>query len=203
MDWIIVATLVGVVLLIPTAYAGLIGAPYAPTRTAAIRKAFAAINIGPEDVVVDLGAGDGKVLLEAAARGAKAIGYELSPIMWTVALVRSIVFQLLPSAIMTPSESPPHLRGRKTLIRVRYGNFYKKTLPPETTIIFAFLMPDKMERLRQYIVKQSLPQGKFLLAYTFPFKDIPPLHVIREPKCGPVYVYELSSLSEEATKSAG
>src|SRR5688572_20083917 len=114
--WLILILLL---LLIPTAYAGWIGAPYAPTLLPAIKKTFDEIGIGPDDVLVDLGAGDGKVVREAAGRGARALGVELSPIMWLVATLRVL--------------------GRPRA-RIAFGNFYNRRFP-EATILFAFLMP--------------------------------------------------------------
>jgi len=39
---------------------------------------MSAAGVGPGHVVLDLGSGDGALLLEAAARGARAVGYELN-----------------------------------------------------------------------------------------------------------------------------
>lgn len=160
--------LIGVALLIPTAYAGKIGAPWAPTRRRAIESAFSRLGIDQKDVVVDLGAGDAKVLLAAHARGAKAIGYELSPIMWIVAAVRTI--------------------GKKG-IRIVYRNFYKAKLPDNTTVIFVFLMPENMPRLRQYLRKQSLPHLVYIASYAFGFKDVVPAYTVHEKNCAPVHIY--------------
>lgn len=49
---------------------------YSPTDHAHVVAALAAAAVGPGDVVVDLGAGDGRWLAEAVRRGATAIGYE-------------------------------------------------------------------------------------------------------------------------------
>lgn len=159
--------------LIPTAYAGLIGAPYMPTRLAPVRKAFEQFGVGQDDVLIDIGAGDGKILLHAAERGAKAVGYELSPIMWWVAWWRT---------------------RNNPRIHVRYKNFFKATLPPETTVIFTFLMPEKMPNVRRFLRAQSLPQGKLFMSYMFPFKDVVPLRIVQAPNCGPVYVYDLKDV---------
>jgi hypothetical protein len=175
MSWGLLLILVGVALLIPTAYAGKIGAPYAPTRMRVVRKAFDELEIGNNDVVVDLGVGDGSIVIEAARRGAKAYGYELSPIMWAVAWVRTWF-----------------VKGKRPTIY--FGNFYKKK-PEDATVIFAFLMPDNMPRVKQYLRSISFPNGSFMLAYAFPFKDEEPLTVIREDKCAPLYVYDLQKIS--------
>lgn len=160
--------ILGVGLLMPTAYAGLIGAPYAPTRIAPVRKAFELISLDSDDTLVDLGVGDGKILIEAARRGARAYGYELSPIFFIISFIRAL---------------------RYKQVKIRYGNFYHKHFP-DATVVFCFLMPDKMPRVRQWLKNQNLPQAKYILAYAFPFKDITPQSVIREPNAAPVYVYE-------------
>ena len=169
--WLFVIVVALWLALIPTAYAGLIGAPYAPTRLPVVVQAFKKLGIGTDDTVVDLGAGDGKILLEAKRRGARVVGYELSPIMWLVS----------------------RLRG----VPVRYANFYKQQLPEKTTVVFAFLMPKTMKRIRRYLAEQHLPQAKYLLAYTFPLpQEVHPMTIIREDKCGPIYVYDLQELTK-------
>lgn len=158
--------------MIPTAYAGKIGAPYAPTRLPVVKKAFDWAGIGASNTLVDLGAGDGKILLEAARRGATAIGYELSPIMWAIAWVR--------------------MRGRG----VKFANFYKQTLPPQTNRIFAFLMPHNMGRVAAFLKRQKLPDKTLVFAYAFPFTEVEPLTVIRAKNCAPLYIYELHVITK-------
>jgi len=38
-------------------------------------------DLKPNDLVIDLGSGDGLFVIEAARRGAKAVGYEINPIL--------------------------------------------------------------------------------------------------------------------------
>jgi SAM-dependent methyltransferase len=58
-----------------------IGAPWLPLRRRDIPDGFSLVDIKPGSVVIDLGSGDGRLLAEAAARGATVIGYELNPIL--------------------------------------------------------------------------------------------------------------------------
>jgi SAM-dependent methyltransferase len=173
MPWVLLIISIGLVFLIPTAYAGYIGAPWAPTRLPVVKRAFDVLEVGEGDTVIDLGAGDGKILREAGRRGAAGLGYELSPIMWAVAMWRT--------------------RGLKRL-QMRFKNFYKETLP-DATIVFAFLMPDNMSKVRALLARQHLPSAKYFLAYAFPLKDAQPLQVINSPKCAPLYVYDLKLLT--------
>jgi hypothetical protein len=173
MDWGIVGALVISVFLIPTAYAGFIGAPWAPTRMASVKKAFDDIEITEKDAVVDLGAGNGAIILEAAKRGARATGYELSPVMWIVAAI--------------------HTFGQKHA-RILFGNFFKKSLPEETTLVFFFLMPKHMNHVGEYLSKQEIKDETLVLSYAFPFKEVQALHSYREKGCAPLYLYEMSGL---------
>ncbi|MEK7500435.1 MAG: class I SAM-dependent methyltransferase [Patescibacteria group bacterium] len=173
MDFFVIGTLIFSVFLIPTAYAGVIGAPWAPTRMASVKKAFDDIEIGEKDTVVDLGAGNGAILAEAAQRGAHAIGYELSPIMWIVARVRIL--------------------GEKTA-RIVYGNFFRVSLPENTTLVFFFLMPKHMDQVGKYLAKQPIGEKTLVLSYAFPFKGVQTLTVYREKKCAPLYLYDMSTI---------
>ncbi len=175
MDWWIIAALLGSALLIPTAYAGFIGAPWAPTRMSVVKKAFDDIGISNKDIVVDLGAGDGSIVREAAYRGARTVGYELSPIMWAVAWVRTFRF-------------------KKS--RMVYGNFFKKTLPEDATLVFLFLMPKHMDTVGKFLAKQPIGEKTLVLSYAFAFRDIHSLNTYRQEKCAPLYLYELSALRE-------
>lgn len=175
MDWLIITALIGALFLVPTAYAGLIGAPWAPTRIASVKKAFDDIGIDAKDTVVDLGAGDGAILLQAALRGARAIGYELSPIMWIVGWIRTL--------------------GRKA-ITMKYGNLYRVVLPKETTLVFFFLMPKHMDQVGKYLASQEISGATLVLSYAFSFKNIAPARVYREKKCAPLYLYQISALRE-------
>lgn len=173
MNWWFLVSLVGSALLIPTAYAGLIGAPWAPTRMASVRKAFDNVGVGEKDVVVDLGAGDGSIMKEAVKRGARAVGYELSPIMWLVAYIRTVQY-------------------KKS--KLHYGNFFTKKLPKDTTRIFLFLMPKHMPRVGKYIALQGVNDKVAVLSYAFPFQQAVSEAVIREKNCAPLYVYSVAEL---------
>ena len=54
-------------------------APYVPSRPEAVRKMLELANVSSEDIVYDLGYGDGRILKIAIEkfRAKKAVGYEL------------------------------------------------------------------------------------------------------------------------------
>jgi SAM-dependent methyltransferase len=58
-----------------------IGAPFLPARRRDVLDAMELSEISEKDVVLDLGSGDGRLLVAAAKKGAKVIGYELNPFL--------------------------------------------------------------------------------------------------------------------------
>lgn len=65
------------------------GLPWVPTHDRRIRAAFRLAEVHPDEMVFDLGAGDGRVLVIAVKEfGARAVGIEISPIHCLSALVR-------------------------------------------------------------------------------------------------------------------
>lgn len=74
-------------------------APYVSSTSEAVHKMLRLADVGPPDVVFDLGSGDGRIVTAAAKRGAQqAVGFELdSELMrqasWHVATLKSEVSQ--------------------------------------------------------------------------------------------------------------
>lgn len=61
------------------------GAPYIPIRDRALKKMIEFADIKPGQKAVDLGSGDGRIVIALANAGAIAYGYEINPILvwWT------------------------------------------------------------------------------------------------------------------------
>jgi ribosomal protein L11 methylase PrmA len=63
-------------------YLGLMnGAIYIPTDRILVEKMLDVTELKPTDTLVDLGSGDGRLVIAAAKRGARAVGYEINPIL--------------------------------------------------------------------------------------------------------------------------
>jgi len=94
------------------------GAPYVPSRSLYIAKAFTDLYLlSDRDVLVDLGSGDGVVLREAAKKGARAVGYELNPLLYMTARL---------------------LSRRQPLVTVYLTDVWLTPLPGETTVVYFF-----------------------------------------------------------------
>ena len=94
------------------------GAPYVPTFRRDTRRIFRELYpLGAHDVLVDLGSGDGVVLREAARFGARAIGYELNPVL--------VWFSRW-------------LGRQQKNIEVHAGNMWHVEFPRDTTVVYIF-----------------------------------------------------------------
>ncbi len=134
------------------------GAPFVPTRKIWIRDAMKLAKVGNGDVVVDLGSGDGAVLLAALERGAKrAIGYEINPLLaWWSRLCLKKYGQ------------------RATILN---QNFFAGKLPRETTVIYLFQVDKVLKKIPQFIEEQraNLTTKKLrVVCFGFALPDLEP-----------------------------
>lgn len=134
-----------------------IGPPFVPALKRDIENLFDALNLGSGDHLVDLGAGDGRVLQLAAQRGAAVSGVEINPFLVLIS----------------------RWRLRRFKAAVTLGNLWKYHLPAETTHVFAFSAEVFMDKLEKYcMAERSRTSGFWLLCYGFKFKGREPEKVI-------------------------
>lgn len=65
------------------------GAPYVPSLKPHMNAAFDLLDLKKGDLLLELGAGDGRVMLDALARGYRVTGYELNPLLALIAWLRT------------------------------------------------------------------------------------------------------------------
>ena len=104
------------------------GAPYVPSRKVHFQPSFDALYaFTKKDVLLDLGSGDGVVLREVARRGARAIGYELNPVLCWLANWLS--------------------RRYGSRARTKVANMWTTPFPEGTTIIYVFVVSRDVKKL--------------------------------------------------------
>lgn len=139
------------------------GAPYLPTLKQQIDVAFELAELKPGQTLLELGCGDGRVLIAAAKQGLNAVGYELNPFLAFIAWARTRRY------------------GRQ--VKVICGNFWTKDWPLAEGI-FTFLLPKYMAKLDKKVIQlKHRPVKLVSFAFTVPDKQ-PAIH-----KAG-IYVYE-------------
>jgi SAM-dependent methyltransferase len=111
------------------------GAPFVPTRKKWIGDAMKLAKVGPDDVVVDLGSGDGAVLLAALKLGVRRVtGYEINPGLAVLSRLRLWRFR------------------KRAVIKV--GNFFHAELPEDTTVIYLFQVQKVLKKIPKFIYQQ-------------------------------------------------
>jgi SAM-dependent methyltransferase len=90
---LLVGTIVIWILMACFSFVLLFGAPFLPTLKPQIESALALLDLRPDQVMLELGCGDGRVLIAAAERGICGIGYELNPILAFIAWLRTRRFK--------------------------------------------------------------------------------------------------------------
>ncbi len=141
----------------------LFGAPYLPTLTPQVVAALELAALNPGQRLIELGCGDGKILVAAAKQGINVVGYELNPLLAMISWLRT--------------------RRYKGRVRVICGDFWRADWPA-TDVIFTFLLPKYMTKLNTKIVQYKHRPVKLV---SFAFK-IPDKAIIRHKKG--VFVYE-------------
>jgi len=150
MDWFVGVVLVFIVL---GGFSVFFGAPYVPSRRRDLKRMFDELYpLKNSDVLIDIGSGDGVVLREASRRGAKAIGYEISPFL--VALSKWLS------------------RGDER-VSVQIANFWYAKFPQDTTIIYIFSVHRDSRKLLRKMQREAnrLMKPLYLVSYGNPLPD--------------------------------
>jgi predicted RNA methylase len=116
-----------------------------------VHKMLTMAQVGPEDVVYDLGCGDGRMIIAAARRyGARAVGIEIDPLryVWCQALITIL--------------------GLRERVRIIYGDFYKQNLR-DADVVTCYLLQSTNNKLQAKFKKELTPDTRVVTYYfTFP-----------------------------------
>ena len=137
--------------LIPALY----GLPLVATKPERIHKALKLANLQPNEVLYDLGAGDGRVLFVAARDfGARAVGIEVGPIQCALIWLR----------ITT--------NGLGNQIQIRWENFYKADLSG-ADVVFVYGTSDEVLKLAPQL-EARMKRGARLISISADFPEWEP-----------------------------
>ncbi|HUC19921.1 MAG TPA: hypothetical protein VMR98_00295 [Candidatus Polarisedimenticolaceae bacterium] len=123
----------------------LMGAPFLPIRNPDVEAALDLAELKAGQTLIDLGSGDGRILLAAARRGANAIGYEINPLLYLWSLVLTW----------------PYRRH----INIHLKDYWHTKLPP-ADVIYLFLLDRYTARLDTKL-KAELIHPTNVVSYVF------------------------------------
>jgi len=161
----------GMILLIAALYfliPPFFGPPSVPTRRKRIRKALQLAKLQPGEILYDLGAGDGRVLVIAVKEfNAHAVGIEVGPVQCAVSWANAF------------------WNGVSSKVRIEARNFYHADRS-EADVVFAYLTSDQAGRLQEKL-KKELKSGARVVTISFNFPDWQRAHLDRDDL---IFLYE-------------
>ncbi len=146
-----------------------LGAPWAPTSLSKINTMLTMAEVGENDLVYDLGCGDGRIIVTAAVRfRARAVGFEIDPLRY---LWCQIIITVL---------------GIRDRVQVIYGNFFQQDLSP-ASVVTCYLLPDTNIKLEKKLMSE-LQSGTRVVSHSFLFPGLNP--VVKDYK-KKIYYYQI------------
>jgi protein-L-isoaspartate O-methyltransferase len=134
-------------------------APYIPTPEAIVVRMLEAGHVRPDDLVYDLGSGDGRVVIMAAQRfGARAVGVEILP------------------DLCRKAEQRIKTLGLEDRVRMMEDSVFRVDLSP-ATVVTMFFLTSSNERLKPNLEKYLKP-GARVVSNEFPVRGWRPTEVV-------------------------
>ncbi len=133
---------------------------YEPTPMPVVRALLELADVGPQDLVYDLGSGDGRIPITAAHEfGARGVGIEIDP------------------ALVTQAQLKAREAGVDDRVEFRLGNMYAADVR-SATVVTLFLHPGPNLKLREKL-RSELPAGSRVVSYVWDMGGWKPTDVRR------------------------
>jgi SAM-dependent methyltransferase len=121
---------------------------YEPTPMPVVRALLELAEVGPQDLVFDLGSGDGRIPITAAKEfGARGVGIEIDP------------------ALVTHAQANAREAGVEDKVEFRLGDMYASDVRP-ATVVTLFLNPGPNLKLREKL-RSDLQAGSRVVSYVW------------------------------------
>ena len=128
--------------------------PYVPTPRPVVAAMLELAEVGPQDYLIDLGSGDGRIPIMAAQRGARSLGVDIDPDRVREAGYAAQLAQVEPRA------------------RFRRQDLFDTPIA-EASVISMYLLPDVNMRLRPRLLTEARP-GTRIVSHNFTLGDWQP-----------------------------
>ena len=133
---------------------------FEPTPMPVVRALLELADVGPQDLVYDLGSGDGRIPIAAAKEfGARAVGIEIDP------------------ALVTQAQANAREAGVEDKVEFRLGDMYAADMR-SATVVTLFLHPGPNLKLREKL-RSDLQAGARVVSYVWDMGSWTPAEVRR------------------------
>ncbi len=146
------------------------GAPYEGMPANVVERVMKIAKVGQDDVFYDLGSGDGRLVIAASMRGAKAVGIEIDKLRALYSLIWIKLLRLKKAKIINAD--------------------IFKTDVSDATVVCTYLLPETHEKLKAKLKKELKPSVR-LIAVGFEYENWKPETV--DPRgtiYGPIAIYK-------------
>ena len=133
--------------------------PFVPSPQVVVDKMVELAGVKKGDVVYDLGSGDGRIVIAAAKRGARAIGFEIDP------------------ELVGESRANIKKSGVQDLAEIRNQDILTVDLSP-ASVVTMYLLPDVNLKLKPNLLNQLKP-GSRVVSHSFDMGDWKPDRIER------------------------
>jgi len=141
------------VLIISLSWSNYKGSPWVPTTFKMVHKMLDLADIQPNELVYELGCGDGRIAVIAARKyQARVVGVELNPFLWLWCQLVITIF------------------GLRSRVKVVLGNFYKQDLR-NADVVVCYLLPKTNKELEGKLLRELRP-GTRVVSNTFLFYQV-------------------------------
>ena len=140
--------------------------PYVPTPEAVVDKMLEVAKVGPSDVVYDLGSGDGRIVIAAAKKGARAVGIDIDP------------------ERIREARANARKAGVEKRVEFRQGDLFEADIK-DATVVTLYLLTGINRKLRPKLLSELKP-GTRVVSHAFDMGDWKP---VSEQQVGSSTVY--------------
>jgi len=133
--------------------------PFVPSPQEVVEKMIDLAGVKKGDVVYDLGSGDGRIVIAAAQKGARAIGFEID------------------GDLLKKSQENIRAAGVQDSAEIRQQDILTVDLSP-ASVVTMYLLPDVNMKLRPNLLNQLKP-GSRVVSHSFDMGDWKPDKVER------------------------
>lgn len=146
------------------------GAPLVPSKPKVVEAMIGLLQLKRGEKFFDLGSGDGRLVIQACKKGAKAVGVEINPYVWLLSYIRAF------------------LSGQILRVIIFLGNYWRTDLR-DADAVAVYALPTIMEKLSKKL-KSELKKGTRVVSNSF---QIPGLQLVRQETIAghKIYLYRV------------